>query len=376
MIALGDGLVDGTTYPPIMWSWHIWVTDFSYLEEDDKNIEVTSHDPSQKFKLLPVNLGWCSGHGDKIKYYKARKCKVKVTAGTKVEEIELEQKSHIAFTRGDNTYYQWGRKDPFVGATGNVQNKRRYYSVGWYDDANPPMLSATTTPDGDRYTTRGAIDEGVLIQKPHIWHNPRRQVNPKPGGYPYVSDNEIYRNLWQGRIEVQPGSPSFKTVYDPCPVGYQVPHYTAVSGFTTTGNNTNTSFEWYDVRVENIADYDPNTGTCGENGIYSKGLYEFYINPDKLQSIIFPETGYRDWDDNVCAYQVDINAPIGYIWTAGNKNGEGSSSGGDDNNSYNFEFARKDYAGNSYIRPKNYFYPCDGMPIRPCVYDTHSATTP
>lgn len=60
-----------TTIPSVMWSWHIWVTNFSYLEEDDKNIEVTSHDPSQKFKLLPVNLGWCSGHGDKIKYYKA-----------------------------------------------------------------------------------------------------------------------------------------------------------------------------------------------------------------------------------------------------------------------------------------------------------------
>ncbi|WP_065217902.1 MULTISPECIES: DUF4906 domain-containing protein [Butyricimonas] len=367
-VSTGTKEVGTTTIPSVMWSWHIWVTNFSYLEEDDKNIEVTSHDPSQKFKLLPVNLGWCSGHGDKIKYYKARKCKVKVTAGAKEKVIELEQKSHIAFTRGDNPYYQWGRKDPFVGATGNVQNKRRYYSVDWPDDANPPMLSATTTPDGERYTTRGAIDAGVLIQNPHKWHNPRRKVNTGTG-YPYLSDNEIYRNLWQGRIEVQPGSPSLKTIYDPCPVGYQVPHYTAVSGFTTTGDNTNTPFEWYDVRVENIADYDAATGTCGENGIYSKGLYEFYTNPDKLQSIIFPETGYRDWDDNVCAYQVDINAPIGYIWTAGNKQG-------DDNNSYNFEFARKDNGGASYIRPRNFFYPCDGFPIRPCVYDTHSTSTP
>lgn len=373
-VSTGTKETGTTTIPSVMWSWHIWVTNFSYLEEDDKNIEVTSHDPSQKFKLLPVNLGWCSGHGDKIKYYKARKCKVKVTAGTKEEVIELEQKSHIAFTRGNNPYYQWGRKDPFVGASGNVQNKRRYYSVDWSDDANPPMLSASTTPDGDRYTTRGAIDAGVLIQNPQKWHNPRRKENLVPGGYPYLSDNEIYRNLWQGRIEVQPGSPSLKTVYDPCPVGYQVPHYTAVSGFTTTGDNTNTPFEWYDVRVENIADYNELTGTCGENGIYSKGLYEFYINPDKLQSIIFPETGYRDWDDNSNAYQVNIDAPIGYIWTAGNKNGDGSS--GDDNNSYNFEFARKDYAGSSYIRPKNFFYPCDGMPIRPCIYDTHSTTTP
>ena len=247
------------------------------------------------------------------------------------------QLNNVALASTTGNCYQWGRKDPFVGATGNVQNKLRYYSTDWSDPTNPPMLSASTTADGERYTTRKAVDEGVLIKNPQKWHNPRRKENLGEG-YPYLSDNEIYRNLWQGRIEVQPGSPSLKTVYDPCPVGYQVPHYSAVSGFTTTGDNTNTPFEWYDVRVENIADYNPTTGTCGENGIYSKGLYEFYINPDKLQSIIFPETGYRDWDDNSNAYQVNIDDPIGYIWTAGNKNGDGSS--GDDNNSYNFEFAR------------------------------------
>ena len=92
------------------------------------------------------------------------------------------------------------------------------------------MLSASTTPDGERYTTRKAVDEGVLIKNPQKWHNPRRKENLGEG-YPYLSDNEIYRNLWQGRIEVTPGSASLKTVYDPCPVGYQVPHHTAVSGF-------------------------------------------------------------------------------------------------------------------------------------------------
>lgn len=358
-----------TTIPPVMWSWHIWVTDFSYLEENDKNIEVTGHDNSQKFNFMPVNLGWCSGHGDKIKYYKARKCKVKFTAGEKETVIELEQKSHIAFTRGNNIYYQWGRKDPFVGATANNTNKRRYFSVNWHDDANPQMLFPDNTPNDARYTTRQAVDDGALIRNPHLWHNPRRIKNPASetddNVYPFLSDNEIYRNLWQGRIEISHNSPTLKTVYDPCPVGYQVPHVNAISGFTTTGDNTNTPFEWYDVRVENIAGYDAETGTCG---VYSMGLYEFYTNPEKLQSIIFPETGYRDWDDYANAYQVNIESPIGYIWTAGNKNG-------DDNNSYNFEFSRKDWSGNSYIRPKNYFYPCDGMPVRPCVYDNHSAAT-
>lgn len=375
VIALGSGNVNGITFPPVMWSWHIWVTNFSYLKEDDKNIEVTDHG-SHKNLFMPVNLGWCSDHGDTIKYYKARKCTVKFTAGTLVKTIELEQKSHIAFTRGNNPYYQWGRKDPFVGATANITNKLRYYSHNsdgsWSDPSNPPMLSADTVADDARHTTRSAIDAGLLIQNPQKWHNPKRKVNDNSNPnitYPYLSDNDIYRNLWQGRIEANPNIPSLKTVYDPCPVGYQVPYFDAFTGFTTTGDNTNTPFEWYDVQVANIADYDQNIDACGKNGIYSKGLYEFYTNPDKLQSIIFPETGYRDWNDWANAYQANIGEPIGYSWTAGNVNG-------DDNASYNFEFARKDAQGGSYIRPKNTFYPCDGFPIRPCVYDTHSTTTP
>lgn len=375
VIALGAGSPSGTSYPPIMWSWHIWVTNFSFLDSNDKNIKVTSHDPSQTFQLLPVNLGWCSGHDDIIKYYKARKCRVRFKAGAKEEFIELEQKSHIAFTRGNNPYYQWGRKDPFVAATDVNINKTRYLNIyDWaVDKSNPGMFFDYSHANDKRYTTREAVDKGELIKKPHLWHNPRRKNNPeydptdeeKKKLYPYLSDNEIYRNLWQGRIEIQPGSPSLKTIYDPCPVGYQVPHVNAISGFTTTGDNTDTPFEWYDVRIENIADYDTTTGQCGKNGEYSKGLYEFYTSPEKVQSIIFPETGYRDWDDYAAAYQLKIEEPIGYIWTAGNKEG-------DDNNSYNFEFSRLDYRKASYIRPKNFFYPCDGFPIRPCAYETQA----
>ncbi len=156
-------------------------------------------------------------------------------------------------------------------------------------------------------------------------------------------------------------------MYDPCPVGYQVSHYNAFTGFTTTGDNTNYPPEWYDVRVENIADYDEATKSCG---VYSDNLYEFYTNPDKYQSIIFPQSGYRDWDDKANTYHFNV---IGYVWAAGNvKN--------DDNNSYNFEFSRDDKNTNgidpSYIRPKNTFYPCDGFPVRPVRNGNHGINTP
>lgn len=86
---------------------------------------------------------------------------------------------------------------------------------------------------------------------------------------------------------------------------------------------------------------------------------KFYTSRDKNQSIIFPQTGYRDWDDNVNTYHFNVK---GYIWAAGNVKNDG-------NRSYNFEFSRTD--GTGYIRPQNNFFPCDGFPIRPVRNGSH-----
>ena len=348
--------------PPAIWSWHIWITRFDF-EDSDKTIEVTAHDTSRKFEFMPVNLGWCSEDGEKIKYYKARKCEVQFVVGGKSATVTIEKKSHISFTRGNNPYYQWGRKDPFIAAKGDLSaNKPRWTYLGWEDMNNPSRLTDDSSDESakDRPTTRQAL--GRLIQHPDTWHNPPRK--PGTGGNQWASDNETYSNLWEGRPGTDPLAQTLKTVYDPCPVGYQVAHYNAFTGFTTTGDDTSYPPEWYNVRIENIADYDETTKSCGPGGIYSNYLFEFYTTPDKTQSIIFPQTGYRDWDDKVNTYHFNLK---GYIWAAGNvKN--------DDNRSHNFEFSRTDGIG--YIRPKNSFYPCDGFPVRPVRNGSHGVGTP
>ncbi|WP_147625510.1 hypothetical protein [Gabonibacter massiliensis] len=350
---------DGTwrvIYPNAIWSWHIWVTRLD-VEDSDKTIKVTAHDTNRKFEFMPMNLGWCSEDGEEIKYYKERECEVQFISGNKIQTIKIVKKSHMAFTRGNNPYYQWGRKDPFGGRTEDRVNKKRWNYIGYDVNDNPPLLTGYF--DDSKLTTRAALH--LLIQKPDTWHNPPRTTGT--GGHDFDSDNKTYANLWEGRPGTDPSAQILKTIYDPCPVGYQVSHYNAFTGFTTTGNNTDYSPEWYDVRVENIADYDETTQSCG---IYSDNLYEFYTNPDKYQSIIFPQTGYRDWNSYADVYHLD---KIGYVWAAGNvKN--------DDNNSYNFEFSRMDEGSNSYVRPKNTFYPCDGFPVRPVRNGNHGVNTP
>ena len=80
----------------VLWSWHIWVTD----ENIGQTIEVTNHQ-SQKYKFMPVNLGWCDG---RTKTYAERSCKVKFTAGDASKEVIIKQVSASITTGGNHPY--------------------------------------------------------------------------------------------------------------------------------------------------------------------------------------------------------------------------------------------------------------------------------
>lgn len=342
----------------VMWSWHLWFTRFDY-EEQDKTIEVTGHDAVHKFNLMPVNLGWCSKPGEKIKYFKERRCEVRFTSAFgQTQTITIVKKSHIATTRGDNPYYQWGRKDPFIpGADANGSQKIWYDYRGWSGWlVHPDHVMTPGVDEGNRLTTRTALAR--RIQEPLTWHNPPSKEGTE--GRDADCDDKSYDNLWQGRPGDDPYGTILKTVYDPCPVGYQVPHYIAFSGFTTTGKNTSWRPEWYDVRLENIDGYDSSTESCG---VYSDALFEFYTNPEKYQSVIFPINGYRDWNSMAGL----LSFGKGYVWSAGNIRFN-------DNIAYYMEFSRE--ADGGFIRNRDTFYTCDGMPIRPVKNGNHGINTP
>lgn len=353
----------------IMWSWHIWVTSFRPLEDVDKNIQVTNFDKT-RYDLMPVNLGWCS-NGESIKYYKKKSCKIIFT--TTVEDnttlsktVEIVKESHIAYPRGNNTYYQWGRKDPFVGSNALWGTKTRYSPAGnawwhperFYDDTEnvDPSNKPAKFPGEERVTTYDIFkdtDKGnILIQYPDIWHNPPRRAI---GTVSYVSENRTYSDLWGGN------DGNGKTIYDPCPPGYRVPPSNAFSGFTVKGESATTDVLHYgfDARKENIMDYKDN-------------LSEFYTNTEKLKTIIFPETGYRDYDAGAGVYKFGntdgeyLNTGIGYSWS---RQVQAVSYGSFNSDAaYNLEFSHGDnlYGKDGYIRPANAFYTCDGFPVRPC----------
>ena len=245
----------------ILWSWHIWVTDYRPgTTAPDK--EITNHQ-GKKYKIMSCNLGWCDG---KEETYAGRTVQVrfkqKPTAGytpmiTKI--ITLKQKAHAIAEPGNNTYYQWGRKDPFVGA---IPYEPTPKNKTWYDaDGNvktnqlPPVGEF---PAGDDYIKSGITQPNTFCTNYHI--------------------NQKYNNLWNAdnNVYTPNDAPVVKTIYDPCPVGYKMPPSNAFTGFTTTGENTGIPSQF------NVS------------GTFNNG-WNFYCGLKKTgDTVFFPASGWRE----------------------------------------------------------------------------------
>ena len=231
----------------ILWSWHIWVTD----EDINNTIEVTNYQNKQ-YQFMPVNLGWCDANAIN---YAGRSCKVKFTAGEKSQEITLKQASNSITTGGNNPFYQWGRKDPFLPSDGLADANKT-----WYDKAGN---ASTDNPATENLST-GATCIKNYILKPNVM-----QSN--------ASGDGLYQNLWSADNNVYTANDNLvvKTIYDPSPVGFKLPAGNAFTGFTTIGDATSVL-----ARI---------------NGIWDSSLkgWRFYTNSVKNKTIFFTASGWR-----------------------------------------------------------------------------------
>ena len=251
----------------VLWSWHIWVTD----ENIGQTIEVTNHQ-SQKYKFMPVNLGWCDG---RTETYAERSCKVRFTAGDASKEVIIKQVSASITTGGNHPYYEWGRKDPFPPSNGLANTNKI-----WYDkDGN----AHTESPKTENFST-GATCIMNYILKPDVMQSQ------------YYGDN-TYANLWSADNNVYTANDEnvIKTIYDPSPVGFKLPPGNVFTGFTTTGGSTSTSSEI--------------NGTWSSSSL--KG-WNFYTDSSKSKTIFFPASGYRSYSNGGAS----IVGSYGYCWSA------------------------------------------------------------
>lgn len=350
----------------VMWSWHIWVTAFDLSRTHKLTVNPNAGKGNTMFEILPVNLGWCSG-GEKIRYYERHECEVRITQIISNEgqegmsqTVKIVQEPHIALPCGDNPYFQWGRKDPFIAAGDANETTKTWYDANGASLTNAPSLMYA---DGEsRVPTHEATY--LLIQNPDKWQNGPRVVNddPKIPGYFRPADNEKrYHNLWDNSWPDDNGTGAnyvVKTIYDPCPAGYHVTPLYAFTGFTDTSGpisqaSGDISIYMYAATEDNMM---PNT--WDNYKVYRDNIEEFYIDKTKLISIGFPANGYRDWDDNAKVHQYGQ----GEIWHA--QAPLVSWPGNKPYTAYHLEFTRLTEL-DPHIYPWNNFYATDGFPVRP-----------
>lgn len=217
-IRQGNAVVAVRGNGKIMWSWHVWVTDYK-LGEDIR----TMYSKNNKgYAMMPVNIGWCDGE---TTTYAGRKVLVRftqaVTGMTKI--VPLVQEEHIVKQSGNNPYFQFGRKDPMPGriVTG--------------------PSSVTSKPCHGDYTfkvQKGKVPISTGIMNPHVFYtDPHSNPNANQN---WTSETRV--DLWGCRTSSNTGIDASvsKTIYDPSPSGFCLPASGAFSATTINGNDQST----------------------------------------------------------------------------------------------------------------------------------------
>ncbi len=241
----------------IMWSWHLWVTDYKSTSDHKVYYQETYKEAPDNYNIMMgLNLGWCSPgtlhYGESARRARLRFRQVGGALWPSATGFEFLQDIGIVDVMGNNTFYQFGRKDPMLPGkgSGNV-NKDQYGDIPWV------------------YKT-GRAKLGDAIQNPNILYS--------GDGADWCS--AIYYNLWSAKyndVTKVHIDEHVKTVYDPSPVGYVVPQSSYFTGFTTTGEESKT--------VDEI----------NALGSFARG-WNFYCGLEGTGSTIhIPAVGIRDY---------------------------------------------------------------------------------
>ena len=180
----GNAVVAARQGETIVWSWHLWVTDYDPTADP---MIYTDKETSTVYTWMDRNLG-------------ARN-------NTKYDAGAL------------GLMYQWGRKDPFVNADGVHSS----IYVKKYDiDGNLVREVAERRPTypADDYESTNLE---LAIQNPTVFYTAPSSAWPVVD---WLTDDAQRQDndLWGGVSK-------YKTVYDPCPEGWRVPEAGAPWGF-------------------------------------------------------------------------------------------------------------------------------------------------
>ena len=198
----------------ILWSWHIWVTNYN-PNTNANGASYYNYNPTNPLTFMDRNLG-------------------ATTTSTPTS-------SSLAAM---GLLYQWGRKDPFPGAAAVSQSDGTYTSLTIYDK-NGTALTEGSQAGGTgirSYVTASASNLSTTILNPMWFYYGTNLSNI---GYDWYTSTDLRTSqndaLWGSAAYT--GSPTTKTIFDPCPAGWRVPAFKSSSSpwnvFGGSGIGTN-----------------------------------------------------------------------------------------------------------------------------------------
>ncbi|MDE6333102.1 MAG: fimbrillin family protein [Muribaculaceae bacterium] len=293
-----------------LWSWQIYVTHYDWSGAAD--VALTSRASGLTHHIAPANIGYCDMHAGAPE----RKQTLTVYATgadgkeTAVKTVTFTQEGIAASSAGDNTYYQFLRKDPTPGGIYNPSVANNLLISGPDNDEEYNMINKPVwTPDGRKAIKKelSLVEYYRSIAAPDAFFshdnvgNSQSNENNKARR---IWCNNLAINLWDGlrtsyghinSISADNDNKVQKTVYDPSPRGYNVPCSEAFTGLIAESvyNESRHQYpmwkitgtsprEWEDVMDENI----PNASR-----IYNDGMTVGWIFDCGLR---FYATGVRD----------------------------------------------------------------------------------
>lgn len=213
----------------ILWSWHIWITDYSVKKVDYNTMTETSAAVDNGYVYKYNNYIWMDRSPGALSNDRAN-----VTCF--------------------GMSYQWGRKDPFVPANTFVEKSTL-----------TPMFDA----NGERVETTGKQFDATFANSHDMFDNAMQ--NPLA----FISN----AGLWYGMVAKSDLWSSTKTFFDPCPAGWCVSPEAAIPGggnVSYYGNRqgfyiTDTGLFWPYTGFRNASTGQPDG--IGVQGIYWTSTY-------------------------------------------------------------------------------------------------------
>ncbi len=273
----------------LLWSWHIWKTDYApnvydantYDTYRTRTIDTSTYPgynsiPSRSFKMMKYNLG---------------------TTATAANYTTSGVPGELGL------YYQWGRKDPFVGAT-DWTTTTSYGSVRitttnasgyeWFDGSAAD--AEAKLPSDVASDASGSIS--YAIKHPTHFIKSEETINDWIHA---VNRSEQRDNLW-GNPNLSDKTPNeetgSKSIYDPCPPGWMVTRADGYTEFTVTGINASATNDFL------------------VSGSYDKGWNFYNDGTTSGTTFYWPSVGCRTLSNAVL---VGIGT-IGYYWTSSSYN--------------------------------------------------------